>query len=567
MRRLISAEAIHRAIRTVVLTGMTVLALGANAETTTAPTKTIKEFGGVPNDGRDDTKALRKAVEWCRTHEGATLILVPGTYNLRDAEAVRLEEEAMSGRLGKNSESTIFAPYYPYVRGLDFDGCKDVTIEAVGATLLCEGWMEPVSLHNCEGFTLHGLIIDYLRKPFAEGTITAIDDETIDVQFIGQAPAEGTPLGRLHILDPKIDGMYRSPYYFPDHERVDERTLRFKLGRRLPDYLLGTPIAAMHSFHFRPAILIQGCTGTTLNDVTIHSQPGMGIVGFDSKDITLRRLSVVPAEGYHFSTNTDATHFACCEGELTFQNCTFIHQGDDATNVHGYYHDMADAGDGWLRLTLAVNTHASCADVPRVGDKLEIVRIQSLQPVAEMAVREVSHEEGSMEVRVRLDGTLPEGWQECYASNITKLPHLTFEGCTVLGNLARGVLCKTRGVTLRGNVFRGCTGTAIHVGAESGWREGTHAKDVIIEDNVMMYCGLGAGCQNGASGIAVVIEAPELEGVRLHDNIIVRGNVVVGTGTNERGICVEHANNVLISGNLVQGCKTDVTTKDVGSTK
>lgn len=565
--RQIAQQWLSKVARTVALAGMMAVAMGVHAGETTTLTKSVKDFGAVPDDGRDDTKALRKAVEWCRTHEGATLVMAPGKYILRDADAVKLENEAMKGQLGKNPESTVFAPYYPYARGLDFDGCRNVTVEATGATLMCEGWMEPVSLHGCEGLTLRGLIIDYLRKPFAEGVITAIDDETIDVQFIGEAPAEGAPLGRLHILDPKIEGMYRSPYYFPDHERIDQHTLRFHLGRRLPEYLLGTPIAAMHSFHFRPAILIQGCTNTTLDDVTIHSQPGMGIVGFDSKNITLNRLSVVPAEGYHFSTNTDATHFACCEGELNFQNCTFVHQGDDATNVHGYYHNISDDGDGWLRLSLAVNTHASVADVPRVGDKMEIVRINSLEPVTEMTVKEVTHEEGAMDVRVRLDGTLPEGWEQCYAFNITKLPRLTFEGCTVLGNLARGVLAKTRGVTLRGNVFRGCTGTAIHVGAESGWREGTHAHDVLIEDNVMVNCGLGAGCQNGASGIAVVIEAPELEGVRLHENIVVRNNVVVGTGANDCGICVEHARDVVLTGNLVRGCRTDISTKDIGNFK
>lgn len=561
MRR-ITQRRLRRTALVVALVGMMITALGISAADYPALTKSVREFGAVPNDGRDDTKALRKAVAWCRTHEGATLILAPGTYILRDAEAVRLENEAMTGRLGKNPESTIFKPYYPYVRGLDLDGCRGVTIEATGATLMCEGWMEPVSMHGCTDTTLRGLIIDYLRKPFAEGLITAIDDKTIDVRFIGDAPAEGTPLGRLHILDPQIGGMYRTPYYFPDHERIDQRTLRFHLGRRLPGHLLGTPIAAMHSFHFRPAILIRDCSDIILDDVTIHSQPGMGIVGFDSRNITLRRLAVVPADGYHFSTNTDATHFACCEGELNFRNCTFVHQGDDATNVHGYYHNMADDGNGWLRLTLAVNTHASVADVPRVGDRMEIVRIRSLEPIAEMTVKEVVHEEGTMEVRVRLDGTLPDEWEQCYAFNISKLPRLTFEGCNVVGNLARGVLAKTRGVTLRNNVFRGCTGTAIHVGAESGWREGTHAHDVLIEDNVIMNCGLGAGTQNGASGIAVVIEAPELDGVRLHENIVVRNNVVVGTGTNDCGICVEHARDVILTGNIVRGCRTDISTKD-----
>jgi xanthine dehydrogenase molybdopterin-binding subunit B len=117
-------------------------------ETTEATTATVSvaEFGAVPNDGRNDIDSLRAALDACRTRRPRTFRIAPGRYDLRDEEAVRLMNQVMSGALGINPESAIFRPYFPYVRGLDFAGIQDLTVEADGVELLCHGWMEPLSL-------------------------------------------------------------------------------------------------------------------------------------------------------------------------------------------------------------------------------------------------------------------------------------------------------------------------------------------------------------------------------------------------------------------------------------
>ena len=123
----------------------------------------VLDFGAKPNDGKDDTKALRKAAEFCRNNQRTTLEMPAGIYQLRDAKAEKLEKDILAGKMGPNPEETIFTPYYPYVSGLDFSGSKDITIHANGAILLCEGWMEPISLIDCTNFNLEGLTIDYKR--------------------------------------------------------------------------------------------------------------------------------------------------------------------------------------------------------------------------------------------------------------------------------------------------------------------------------------------------------------------------------------------------------------------
>ena len=50
----------------------------------------VLRFGAKPDDGKDDTEALRKAAEYCRTHPGTTLVIPKGIYRLKDKEAERL---------------------------------------------------------------------------------------------------------------------------------------------------------------------------------------------------------------------------------------------------------------------------------------------------------------------------------------------------------------------------------------------------------------------------------------------------------------------------------------------
>ena len=160
-------------------------------------------------------------------------------------------------------------------------------------------------------------------------------------------------------------------------------------------------------------------------------------------------------------------------------------------------------------------------------------------------------------------GKLPEKYNEYYLFNVSKLPRLEFCRSVVWGNLARGVLAKTRGVRIEDNIFRGSTGTAIHVGAESNWKEGTHAKDLTIARNVIINCGLGAGCQYGASGIAVVIGAPDTKATQLHDGVVIEGNTIIGTGSNACGISIRNAKNIRLKDNRVEQCRQAVETRSV----
>lgn len=530
--------------------------LAADAQTTVFATG----FGALPDDGKDDAAALRKAAEYARTHEGTTLVIEPGTYILRDEKAVALEDTVMSGVYGHDPEKHMFVPYHSYVRGLDFTGAKNLTVEARGATLLLDGWMEGISIESTENFTLNGLTIDFVRKPMSEGVITDIQANSYTICFTrpSREITMGTPFPRLNIWDNEANGRYRDTPGFNREAVVAPNTVLFRGS--LPKRLVGAYVGAPHTFHYRPAIFVHESKNTVLNDITINANCGMGILGFHTNSVAMNRMSIVPARGYHFSTNTDATHFASCEGTISFDHCVFRGEGDDATNVHGYYHNIVDVNGtrAFLALFAPTFTHAQLADVPRVGDVMTLVRVKDLVPVGEYKIKSAEHKGHSTFFEITTDRALPEDFKNYYLINTTLMPKLIFQNCLDWGHLARGVLVKTTGGTvIRNNVFRGLNNPAIVLSSEAWWKEGWQSKDVKIQGNKIVNCNLYGG-YHGA-GIAIEIGADSVGDARLHDNIVIEGNEIESCNNGECGIYVSNAKNVVIyDNNVIKGCRQDV---------
>lgn len=80
---------------------------------------------------------------YCKGNPGTVLQFPPGIYDFRDETAVELMEGILNGKVKGNSQDSIFKPYYPYGKGLDFDDVHDVTVEAAGAVLLSMGGENP----------------------------------------------------------------------------------------------------------------------------------------------------------------------------------------------------------------------------------------------------------------------------------------------------------------------------------------------------------------------------------------------------------------------------------------
>lgn len=521
----------------------------------------VSSFGAIPDDGQNDAVQLRKAIDYCRSNPGTLLFFPSGVYDFIDEKAVQLMNDAMSGKLGKNPQGTIFTPYYPYVKGLDFNGLHDISVEAGGAVLLCDGWLEPVSLNNCKNIKLSGLTINYKRKPHSAGRIVDVEGEWFDADFDTSYPVDSTlSVLRMAIWDVKAHRILPHENYFPESKVIAPQKLR--IFKKIDPEMKGNLVLISHCFHFRPAVLIYEAENVTLEDVTIHSQPGMGITGHRSKDIKMTGLRIVPEPGCVQSTNTDATHFTSCTGLIRYENCQFEGQGDDGANIHNYYYTLRrpETGKGINLVLEDADWHAQVLDYPDPGDTLELVCRSTLAVVKKFAVKTVKNNFEKLYSGVTLNGEIPSDIENYYLINVTRLPRVEITGCTFAANRARGILIKTRNVLIERCLIRESTGTGIQVGAEGSWHEGPVSENVIIRYNRIIRCGTGPGTIDNACGITVSVGAQDTNLAGLHKHILIEGNIIEGENFGT-GIYISGSDDVTIRNNEIAGCVNPLTVR------
>lgn len=518
--------------------------------------KDIRDFPG------NDTEQLRAAAEWLRSNPGSTLKLESRTYILRDEAAAQLQQKVMNGEYGANCEEALFNRDFRYSVGLDLTGAENVTFDGNGATILSDGYMETLSLKNCRNVKVKNVNFDLKRKAFSRGKILAVKEEGMFVRFPEQTDiSERMPADRMYIYS---TGEERFTYCV-GHGKIrqtDPETLFFS-GTYDRDSV-GNELYVWHCFHFRPMILIYESENTVLQDVKIFNNCGMGIVGHRSRDIFIRRLMVIPSPGYGMSTNTDATHFSSCRGKLRFENCIFEGQGDDATNVHTYYHTILEkTGDRCLITTLApTGTHCQKPDHPEPGDIMELCTKATLTYLDKYTVTAVEPDENSRSALgdpwswwITLDRPLPEDCDDKYLADVSAMPELEFTGCSVRNNIARGVLIKTRNALVEGCLFDCGTSSAVHIAAEAYWHEGVSAQNVTVRNNRIIRRGPlnRYGAMWDAGGICINV-ASDVPPCPVHKNIVIENNQIVCPDT-PRAIYAADTDGLTIRNNEISSGK------------
>lgn len=517
----------------------------------------------------DSLAQLQQMMDWLRRNPGSSVRIPAGSYRLTSELARHTQRCVMTGEYGDNPENTMFAPGFAYTTGLDFSGCSNVTLLADGVTLLIDGFMEPVSVQNCEGVCVQGLTIDYVRRPYSRGTVEEVQTThpdtgrgTLKVRFAPQYPVdERMPMPRYCIYS-FAKGRFDLNLRHHDRRYLGQNCFLFDMdnaGVAVP----GDEFYAWHTFHYRPAVRIEEAKDTVLRDVTIHSHCGMGIVGHRSENILLSGLKIVPAPGEHMSTNTDATHFTTCSGLLRFENCTFEGHGDDATNVHTFYHEFERLSDTAARGWVKVPIHSATLDYASAGDGMELVHVGTLKPAGVWKVLESRPDRAEKCCYYTFDRPLPENAQEYLMANYTRRCRVEFVNSSVRNHFARAVLIKTREALIENNVFEDSHLWAVHVAAEAWWYEGTHSDHIVVRNNTFRRNGFHiASSHKQVGGVNVEMDVTEHDG-QPHGYVEVSGNTFeLAPGL--KAIQIADTKRVVVRGNEFGGLETPVLIENCG---
>ena len=495
--------------------------------------------------GSDVRERFAAALGYMKENPGTTLTVEPGVYNLTSARAREAQRAVMAGEYGKNPQDVMFKPDYVYDRGLDFAGHRNSTVEAYGATLLVDGFMEEISIRECSGVTVRGFTIDLKRKPYSKGFVTGFDGDRVLLRFDDEI-TEKMPFLRSALYSREKGRLIpHSICRIGDFEYVDPHH-----GTGVPTEKgvarIGDEFYICHSFHGRPAVLVEEAEDTLLEDITIHTHPGMGITAFDATNVTVNRLRVVPSGGEHFSTTTDATHFASCRGLVRLDGCEFDGQGDDSINVHTYYYTICER-DG-RTVVLGINapdwTHTQKTDCPRRGDRIELTEASSCEPLDTYRVEDAEII-GENRARVTLDRELPDDLDGMLLADPDEVPRVEFVNCKAKSHFARSILIKSREALIENCEISDVFEFGVKIAAESGWAEGINSEHVTIR-NCRFYNNDRRGGLCG--GIAVYMDAEVRKPV--HGTVVIEDNEIVCPEC-EHGIIVEDVKRAVIRRNRV----------------
>lgn len=520
------------------LTGCMAIALGTTVvgAAQQGDTLDVAAFGAVPDDGQDDSEAFLVALGEVARTGAQRLVLHAGRYDL-------------TAGANPQSPGTLFP-----IANLD-----GFTLDGGGAELMVRGATGLFHFTNCRDVHLANFTVDSPRPPFSVGEVIAAEPRWFDVRVDDEFPVEGgEPVGAFMDYEPDTGLPVRQGLdVYGSVERTEliaPQVLRVHLERDIP-VPVGHLVVLRHWVYGHDAIVFHRCETVSVEDVTVYTTPGMGLIGSVSRDLTLSRFNVLIRPGTRrlMSATADATHFGGCKGTVSLTDCTFEGMGDDGANIKsGLYLTVLEKVDDH---TLLGQHNLRMVDLPDPGDTMEMIRRDTLLTYASGRVRAATLEptEGNIH-RVEFEDPLPDGLQVGdVLGNATRTPRLRMSGCTVRRNRARGVLCQTRDALIEGCTFDHCTSSGVLVMTEvTHFYESIGTRDVTVRGCRFVGCNYGAASSEAAlqafawmSGMGY----PPEPGV--HSNVVFEGNTFLGT--DGAAIFAAGVAGLTLRGNVIEG--------------
>ena len=455
----------------------------------------ISDYGSKPGDSGDAVPAIRAALEAARHLNGQPAIIrfAPGRYRCLGGALLP------DGRTHKPS--------------IDVAGLENVTLDGQGATLVGRDIAGLFSFHGSSNVTIRNLTVDWDPLPHTSGRVVGILPEAhaFDIEpLIPSNPPPGRIVQGVLAYNPERHRLADNGWdvYQTQGERDADPTQLTPEGRLriferrdagLPE--VGWYVVVRHQVYGHDAFVFTGCTNVVMEDVTIHAVPGMGVIGMGCRDLTIRRIKVVPSDGGWMSATADAMHFNTCRGTVTVEDCEFAGMGDDAINIHAMYGlvtarlDDRTLAVGRARMHPYYDKERGIWDAPAVGDKLEYSGgDEPLIAQGELIVEEARQDEKQHRTIVKFKTALPAGVGEnTVLSNLSTTPAVRIRRCFVHGNRARGMLLQSRDVLVEDCRFEDVSAAGLHICTDAqDWWESLGSRDVTVKDCVFRRCNFGA---------------------------------------------------------------------------
>jgi len=437
-----------------------------------AKTKTtrinVADFGAIPNSNVDATAAVQAAINAC-SKSGAVLRFPHGAYH--------------------------FSPDKGFV--LPFNDFSDLEIDGDGSTLFFSGLASPLEFHAGRVIHLHDLNIDWLRPTFSQGVVVASSSDrlSIDVKIDDEFPITGNePVFALRYFD--RDRRMSVPHIADlsptSHALIASQTIRYEFPK--PIVVVQNSAVVIRHARESVGIIFGESSDLALSKVTLHTAAGMGFVGTKVRNATFTECAVKPKKdgARMMSTTADGMHFWGSRGSFLVEQCEFESTGDDCINIHSFLLALS-AISGKRSVTLSTKSFLegamsplNAAQIPIVGDRIEIVDVQRMIPILKAIVVGVN---GSLQAtQVTLDSDLPGAVETTNLAISGPVPQLTVRTSKFSKGAGCGVVVRSN-AAIEGNSFEDLSWAGVNCQVDAYFGEGPTISSIRIEKNDFKNCG------------------------------------------------------------------------------
>ncbi len=135
----------------------------------------VTDFGAIPDDGKDDTPAVRAALDKIKNIKGKTILYFPeGRYDFFSTSASVAHYPV-----------TAVHKQWDFVTPFHLDGFEDLTIVGNGSAFIMHQRMTPFVLNACRNVTISRLSIEHVRPSVFELRVVDKGIQVINFEAIG----------------------------------------------------------------------------------------------------------------------------------------------------------------------------------------------------------------------------------------------------------------------------------------------------------------------------------------------------------------------------------------------
>ena len=264
----------------------------------------VSDFGAVPGDGKDDTPAIRAALEKIRDIDGkTTLRFAGGRYDFFAASASKA-----------NYPVTAVHKQWDFVTPFHLNGLQNLVIDGGGSSFVLHGRLTPFVLNACTNVKVLNLSIEHERPSVFELKVVAKDNSEIEYEAIAKdqfilddnrvvwldADDQKQIPNVCQHYDPVRDVTRRCPD--PLNEaifitRTDQKRIRVNYppgSVKLKEIKTGDVFQFRYGIRNQSGAVVFECEKIVFEHVNVFSWNGLGFVCQFCRDLTFKNMRMEP---------------------------------------------------------------------------------------------------------------------------------------------------------------------------------------------------------------------------------------------------------------------------------